>query len=68
MQKNKLKGAMAEKRVTLRKLSELTGIPYGTLRNKADGITRFYVDEAEIISNVLGILNEPERVQEIFFS
>lgn len=68
MQIDKLKGQMREKRETIQTLAVITGIPYGTLRNKLDGSSRFYVDEAERICRALGIYDKPELVREIFFT
>lgn len=68
MKVDKLKGQMREKKQTVESLAEVTGIRYGTLRNKLDGYSRFYVDEAERISKALGIYDQPELVMDIFFS
>ncbi|WP_055078787.1 helix-turn-helix domain-containing protein [Lagierella massiliensis] len=59
----KLKGIMAEKGYSVRKLSDETGIPLSTLSNKINGITEFKTSDILIISKVLEILN----IQEIFF-
>ncbi|WP_187364071.1 helix-turn-helix domain-containing protein [Lagierella massiliensis] len=58
----KLKGIMAEKGYSVRKLSDETGIPLSTLSNKINGITEFKTSDILIISKVLEILN----IQEIF--
>lgn len=59
----KLKGVMAEKGYSVRKLSDETGIPVSTLSNKINGITEFKTSDILMISKVLNILN----IQEIFF-
>lgn len=59
----KLKGVMAEKGYSVRKLSNETGIPVSTLSNKINGITEFKTSDILMISKVLNILN----IQEIFF-
>lgn len=59
----KLKGVMAEKGYSVRKLSDETGIPISTLSNKINGITEFKTSDILMISKVLNILN----IQEIFF-
>lgn len=59
----KLKGIMAEKGYSVRKLSDETGIPLSTLSNKINGITEFKTSDILMISKVLNILN----IQEIFF-
>lgn len=59
----KLKGVMAEKGYSVRKLSDETGIPLSTLSNKINGITEFKTSDILMISKVLNILN----IQEIFF-
>lgn len=68
MQLQKLKGLMTEKRLTVKMLADECEIPYGTLRNKLDGSTKFYVDEVVSMSKVLGIYDDPDKVKEIFLS
>lgn len=68
MQLQKLKGLMTEKKVTAKELAEVCGIPYGTLRNKLDGASKFYADEVVSVSKALDIYDDPGKVKEIFLS
>ncbi len=51
----KLKGLMAEKGYSIRRLSDETGISLSTLSNKLNGATEFKTSEILMISNVLQI-------------
>ena len=59
----KLKGLMAEKGFSTRRLSEESGIPLSTLSNKLNKLTEFKASEILVISKILGI----KDVQKYFF-
>lgn len=64
MSYNKLRGRMAEKGYSMRKLSEISGISITTLSDKLNGRTEFKTSEIFNISNILDI----ENIAEYFFS
>ncbi|HBE9482679.1 TPA: DUF739 domain-containing protein [Clostridioides difficile] len=66
MNPNKLKGKLVEKNLTYEDCSKILDISTTTFSNKVNGISRFYVCEAKLLSNILE-LSDLEKI-EIFLN
>ncbi len=63
---NALKGKLTEKETTYSTCANVLGISTATFCDKMNGKTKFYVEEANALSDFLGLSNT-ERIS-IFFS
>ena len=59
--KNKLRGRMIEKGETYESLAKKLNITKNTLYNKANGISSFTTDEAEMICDILHITDNNDK-------
>lgn len=55
---NKLKGKIREKSKTYEECSKSIGVTITTFSNKMNGISKFYVEEINILSKFLGLTND----------
>ena len=67
MNRNLLRGAIAEAGLTQKTVSEATGISRSTLNSKINGHRAFDLDEARVLCEVLHI-DSLEKRAEIFLS
>lgn len=64
--RSKLRGRMAEKGISQRKMAATMGITLQSLSRKMSNKTRFSTDDIIQISEILGI--EPEEIGRYFFT
>lgn len=65
MRRERLKGKLVEKKRTYAQCAKLLGISTTTFNCKVNGKTKFYIEEANMLSEDLGLTNE-EKI-DIFF-
>lgn len=58
---NKLKGKLVEKTVTYADCAEVIGVSVTTFSNKMNGTSKFYVEQAQVLSEFLKLSNS-ERI------
>lgn len=60
-----LRGELAKRGITIRNLSELTGIPYSTLTPKLRGEKPIAIDEARAIRDAIGAKMTIDRLFDV---
>lgn len=54
----KLKGKLVEKGLTYKDCASAIGISVTSFNNKMNGISKFYIEEVVILSNILALTSE----------
>ncbi len=57
MNTNKLKGKLVEKSVTYADCAKAVGVSIATFNSKMNGASKFYVNEAQVLSDFLKLSN-----------
>lgn len=65
--RNKLRGKISEKGLSISKFAEQIGMVCNTFSRKINGGADFTWDEVEKMINVLGLKEDPSELHRIFF-